>query len=96
MVHQRDHVVGSSSDLFRRAAEPVAGRARRWETELTPRQVAEFEAVAGDELVARGYGLSTDGGGLPVRIEAHLRGRSFMAFGGAAAAMVAASRRTGS
>ena len=78
MVHQRDHVVSSSSDLFRRAAEPVAGRARTWETELTPRQVAEFEAVARDELVARGYGLSTDGGSLPVRIEAHLRGRSFM------------------
>jgi hypothetical protein len=80
MVHRRDHVVASTSDLFRRAAQPVAGRARTWETELTHRQVAEFEAVAGDDLAAHGYALSGENTSAVVRAEARLRGESFMAW----------------
>jgi len=79
MVHRRDHVVSSRSQLFSGASAPVAGRARTWESELTPRQVAEFEAVAGRELASRGYALS-GGGGPVVRMEARLRGEGFMAW----------------
>ena len=59
---------------------PVSGRARTWETELTPRQIAEFEAVAGDDLATHGYVLS----GVDIspldRAAARARGSGFMAW----------------
>jgi sulfotransferase family protein len=76
MVHDRGHVVSSSSNLFSRASQPVAGRAR--ETELTPRQVAEFEAVAGVDLLAHGYALSSGHPAALTAVEARLRAEGFM------------------
>jgi len=39
---------------------PTTGRSGRWRNEMTPEELAEFEAAAGSMLVDLGYELSTD------------------------------------
>ncbi len=41
---------------------PRADRINMWRERMTPEEIAEYEAVAGDMLVALGYELSTDAG----------------------------------
>lgn len=59
--------------MHARIALPPTKGLRDWRTQMSPADVAEFEAVAGRELVAAGYERAAAPPGLPVRARAWLR-----------------------
>jgi sulfotransferase family protein len=80
MIEDRRAIVMPGDPLFARAAGAVETQARSWQRELTPRQVAEFEAVAAPELEALGYPLSDIERSSLVEAEARIRAAAFMSF----------------
>jgi hypothetical protein len=62
MLRYETHVRFSDSAMYRsffvRAQGGLQSHARNWRAELSRRQIAEFEAVAGADLEKLGYGLS--------------------------------------
>jgi hypothetical protein len=63
---------------FERVQGGLQGRARDWRTELTPSEIADFEAVGGAELTACGYVLSGLAWNERRRWLARVRGKLFM------------------
>jgi sulfotransferase family protein len=61
MLRQLEHVDLPDEPRFWRVGHDLVPGAREWRRELSPGQIAAFEAVAGDELEACGYPCS----GLP-------------------------------
>jgi len=80
MIQDRRAIVLPGDPLFARAAGAVETAARSWRRELTPRQIAEFEAVAAGELEALGYPLSGIERSPLVEAEARARASGFMGF----------------
>ncbi len=66
-------------NAFERVREGLQTAARDWRSELTPAEIAGFEAVADTELAELGYELSGTEAGALERARARARGSFFMA-----------------
>lgn len=81
MLQHDEHDLEKLPERFRpihtRLALPPTKGLRDWRTQMSPREVAEFEAVAGDQLRAAGYDVVGGSPGLATRLRARYRMAGF-------------------
>jgi len=80
MLEYAERVHTPSRVVFERARSAIVPKARDWRTEMTRREIAEFESVAGTELEQLGYGLASIPASAWLRESARARARWFLGY----------------